>query len=478
MENYKLISLLESFDSSEYFYFKKFLVSPYHNEDEELLSLFQVLEKHLKSSKKILEKEKVWKEAFPNRSYDLVKMRLKFSYLLKLAERFLVTHSYLNNDEIQYNVRLGGILSKRDLPKHYAGIERKLEKNLEGNKLADTNQNESSFYIERLKHAHLSRLKKRKGENNLSTLHQKLDIFYLQEKLRFMIDALNVQRVRNVEIDVGISDEILKVLEQSDNLENKVLEIYHQFFKLLSDPDDEYLFFDLRQKMKNNYFRFQFEQVLVLYTILQNICIQQINSGKAIFLEKLFSVYEDILDIQLFTEKNAMTPWFYKNIITTGLLSGKFDWISNFIETYTDLLPEKERSNAYSYNLANLSFYKKEYHTTVEILNRVEFDDIVYDLGGRWLLVRAYYEMGEMMVLDSLLESFRLFLLRNKVMTQKNKKQYLNLIRFVQKLISIQPNDKNVLNKLKGKIEGQENVANKKWLLDKISEMLNANKVR
>lgn len=463
--------LLSTFSTKERFHFRKYLASPYHNEDKDLSLLFGFIEKNVLEKSKVPSQKDVIKKVFPNDAMTLKQLRLKMSYLLKLAERFLVIHA-LEEKEMDYEIRLANILNQRKLVKHYKASDRKILQWLNNEKNRGTEYSNYNFHYQLLKQNHIGDFSDRAGENNFSALHQSLDVYYIQEKLRHYFGALNFQRIRNVEIDVGISALMLDVVKDSVFLKTPSINIYYHAYLLL-EHTNENNFIQLRELLKNNYNQFLFSEIFDLYTLLQNICIQQINAGKSEYLNNLMDVYEDIMNVELFSQENNITPWFYKNIITAGLLTGKFDWISDFIEKHTVLLPENERENAYFYNLANLYFYKEEYSETIAILNQVTFTDVVYELDGRWLLIRAYYELDEFKSLDSLLSSFRLYLLRNKLITSSRKKQYLNLIRYVQKIIKMLPSEKNKIEKLKNKLSQEKNVPTKKWLLNKLSEMIN-----
>lgn len=467
----KLITLLKSLSSSERFHFRKFLKSPYHNEDKDLIHLYEILERQITKEKDDFNPEYLWKNLYPKEKLVKKKLRLKMSYLLRLAESFLVIHP-LSNKEIEYELKLSQELSQRKLYKHYAASERKINQWLTNPKNQKSDYAKFHFQYQNIRYDYIQNLEERSGNNNLSILHESLDTYYIIEKLRYHCAALNFQRVRNVDINTGLSKILVEHLEQSDYLNKPSVQTYYYAYLALEYHEDDAYFNQLRKAVRKNFAEFGFEEIFILYTFLQNICIQQVNAGQSDYLNKLVEVYNDIIQIRLFSDHNKITPWFYKNIITAGLLSSRFDWVNDFIETYSSLLPEAERNNAYTYNLANLHFYKKEYNETITILSQVYFDDIVYELDGRLLLLRSYYELTEWDSLDSLLLSFRLYLLRNKLITSSRKKQYLNLIRYVNKLIKIQKGDQKKLILLQEKLSKEEDVPTKKWLLEKINKLL------
>jgi hypothetical protein len=85
--------------------------------------------------------------------------------------------------------------------------------------------------------------------------------------------------------------------------------------------------------------------------------------------------------------------------------------------------------------------------------------------------LRTYYELGEFDALDSLLESFRIYLLRSKQITKETQSQYATIIRMIKKLSSINPTNKIKIKELEKKVIASTNNVAKEWLLEKVEEL-------
>ncbi|HFC00061.1 MAG TPA: hypothetical protein ENJ53_04570 [Phaeodactylibacter sp.] len=92
-------------------------------------------------------------------------------------------------------------------------------------------------------------------------------------------------------------------------------------------------------------------------------------------------------------------------------------------------------------------------------------------MGGRLMLLKTYYELKEFDALESLLDSYRIYLIRNKLISKKVRQQLMNGIRFTRKLASLAPYDKAGLQKVKNQIDSCKALAAKKWLLEKVAEL-------
>ena len=86
------------------------------------------------------------------------------------------------------------------------------------------------------------------------------------------------------------------------------------------------------------------------------------------------------------------------------------------------------------------------------------------------MLLKTYYELKEVNALDSLIDSFRIYLHRNKLISRDVRQQYMNVLRFVRKLPLEKTYDKESVQKLKGQIESCKALAAKQWLLEKVDE--------
>ncbi|MEO1714264.1 MAG: hypothetical protein AAFU60_13100, partial [Bacteroidota bacterium] len=80
-------------------------------------------------------------------------------------------------------------------------------------------------------------------------------------------------------------------------------------------------------------------------------------------------------------------------------------------------------------------------------------------------------ELNELLALDSLVDSFRIYLHRNKLISREVKQQYLNHLRFVKKLSAILPNDQATITKVRKQIDQCKSLAGRKWILEKMAAL-------
>ena len=113
-------------------------------------------------------------------------------------------------------------------------------------------------------------------------------------------------------------------------------------------------------------------------------------------------------------------------------------------------------------------FRLPDYDAAMSLLNQVDFDhDPLAQLNGRTMLLRIYYEKKYTDALESLLDSFSIFLRRQRNVGYQ-RAHFQNLIQFTRRLLALSPGDKGGAAALKTDIEHSKSVAEKEWLLEKV----------
>ncbi|MEO1438731.1 MAG: hypothetical protein AAFV80_24535, partial [Bacteroidota bacterium] len=296
--------------------------------------------------------------------------------------------------------------------------------------------------------------------------------FFLINKLKHYCNALNYKNVLNVEIPIGLIDTLLEKLDHSPYLKEPAILAYYQVMLTLKAPEQDQHFQDLCRALADHADRFPEQELRDLYIFAQNYCIKKINLGQQEYLRELFDLYQIMLETRIIFADNELPPTVYKNVITLGLRLEEYDLTESFIRDYDAFLPDTHRSNAEAYNLAKLHFHKQEYDQVIQFLRDLEYRDVYDAVDGRWLLAKTYYEMDEFGALDNLLDSFRLFLMRQKVISHANKTQYLKQVRYLKMLSKTLSADKKRLSNIREKIQTTSNQAEKAWFLEKVDELL------
>jgi hypothetical protein len=471
MNSSKLHEILKYFTKIERNRLRKFIVSPYFNRSEALVQLFDLVSTQLDSGT-ILEKEQVWQEINANTPFDDVRYRKYVSDLLKLIEDYFAQEVFEENPLYKANFLMTAA-GRRKLTKLYNKAIRTAER------ITETSENRSAehYYQRYISEKNLHVLKqfdqKRLDISNVETIAKNLDHFYMAEKLRLYCNILSRQYESSHKYSLLYIDEILHKIRTDKPAYKEVppVAIYFQISEALTDSEQESHYFDTRILLDQYGLSFPKDEAFELYTYAINYCVRKINKGNQKFLREYFELYRDLLKKGILLVDGELPTAHFKNIVIVGLRLGETKWTEQFIHEQNQFLPEHQRENAVSFNLAQLYFYKKDYNKVIETLRSVEYEDLSYNLNSKTFLLTTYYELDEIEPLYSLLDTFRVYLQRQKNITSRRRRSYLNLIRFVKRLTRIIPGEKKELAKIKADLEQTPDVVSASWLREKIAEL-------
>ena len=472
MHNNKLITILKHFDKSDFNHFGKYLASPYFNKSQQLTNFFNLIEKGIKSPKEtFLKKENIWVKLFPKQEYNDVRLRKLSSDLLKLIEDFLSQKIYDKN-KLQKAANLIESIGEKRIEKLYSSAIRIADNETKKYLFEDSDFFLKQYQIQKNYYEIIQHEFKHSQRHNLEEIDKNLDNFYFSEKIRYYCAALSQKQRGSHEYELSFESEILNLINFRKNNLTPAEAIYKQIYLTYIEGENVDHYFKLKQLLKEHGLKFHSVEAKTLYDSAINYCVKKNNQGLTHFLEELFDVYQDYLKKKLIYINGELDPFHFKNIVTAALRLGKFDWTEQFIQESKSKLPLSSRENAYSFNLARFHWYKKEHDKVISLLQEVEYEDIVYNLTAKAMLLATYYETNEIEPLYSLLESFRTYLNRKKELPERWKKNYSNLVKFTKRLMKIRRGDNTAIEKLKEDIKNTpDGIADVKWLLEKIAKL-------
>ncbi len=474
----KLTRLLASFSRPEMTRFRKYLVSPFFNENEHLVRLFDLVDVALSKVKPSKEEEvlnlgkkEVWEKLFDLAPYKDARLRRLCSDLTREAMRFLA-YTELERNPIDEQVYLLKVLNQSSLTKHFTGVVRQAGEYQKKEGFENSDYHFARYEIENQCQLH-SDIKATKGysPDNIGRGDYHLDCFYLINKLRHYSELLVWKNERAIDVELNLPPNFLKYVENSVYFDVPAIAIHYRMVRAFLNLDEEEHFFELKKLLGMHSSRFNKEELSSMYLTAQNYCAFQGNLGRLKFYKELFELYKILIEKDILLSNGEIAPGNYKNIITIGLKVDEPEWVEKFIKEYTDTLPKESQDNELSYNLAKVYFHQKKYGKVIEQLRDAEYSSLRYGFGGRLMLLETYYELREETALYSLIDSFRIFLHRNQAISRDVRQQYLNILRFIKKLAATSRYNKSGLPKVKKQIMDCKILGAKKWLLEKVAEL-------
>ncbi len=470
----KLEALLASLNVPARNRFRKFLASPYFNEQQELSALLEVLLEPIPAT----DKAQVWQKIFGDKPYQDGQMRRLISALITQLLDFLAIEQ-CRRKSVRARAELLDTLHHPRFALHFASIMRQIQTEQEKSVQQDADFHFHQYLIERQWYRQME-LSERSPDmmTKLNDAGFHLDCFFLSQKLQFYCDFLGYKDF--LSIDTKYDTLSFATIENNctpRHLAVPAIRIYYLIAQMLMHPAQETFYYDAKYAINEYAACFKKAEAKSFYIHLINYCIhKKINIGETRFFQELFSVYQALLDKGiLLDDEGVLEPQHYKLIVSVGLQIQAFEWVEQFIQTHTRALPPDAQDNALTYNLAKVYFQQGYYTKVITLLQEVEYESLDYALGAKLMLLKTYYELNEFLALDSMIDSFRIYLMRNKLISKEVRRQYLNVLRFVRKLSTIILGNREAIIQIRRDIDACKMLADKNWILSKLQELEEAN---
>lgn len=463
--------------------FKEFSMSPYHFKHDETRSLIAYLSAiYPNFNSKNCDRKIIYRKLFPKKAHDQQKLALLFTYTMRLLEDFLVEEQ-LKDEDNHRKLLLLKKLRKLEKDKTYFNLYKKYSEHLENLPYRDVDHYRFKYQLSSEVSAHPKDQSKKDKEYILQVKQNNLDVYFMSEKLRDICEMHVRSQLLKLDYDPGLAIDLVHALGPVIDQYSDVPSIYfyyHLYELIVNDKEENYSL--LSQSIRDFQNSFRRSELQRIYDFLRNYCLLKTNQGHKQYLQEVFLLYKEELESGLlFDEDGILAEWHYKNIITAGINLGEMGWVKSFIEEYKDFLHPDLMENAYSYNLANFYFANEEFDKAQDLLMDVEYTDIRYSLNAKMLLLRLFYEKDEYDALQSLLESFRLFVKRNKQISEERYKGYYNLIKFARRVYNVRnhvgysDNKKvvRILKRIEEELGRTSNIFYRSWLQSKIEDVKN-----
>jgi hypothetical protein len=475
MKERKSIYILRLLEANEISRLRKFLQSPYFNLKEEMIAFLDVAKEFIGDGKAevFIDNEIFWSKIFEG-PYDDLKFRKLNSDFNHLVEEFLIQEEF-ESDKQNRNLLKIRALSRRGGEKMYESLKQDVEF---GRKI-DPNRNANYYlHIYNIEKSIFKLIpdeerKKDFKDINIDKISENLDIYFIAEKLKYYSDILSWNQIYNISLNMRGIEIVMKLANNPLFRDVPVIAIFMKIIMIKTHEENEEHYFDLKNLIDQHLYLFPKNEAKEIIDQALNYTINKVNKGFTKYTHESLDLYKKALNDELLIVNGKLDISDYRNITAVALKSGDITWVEHFIEDYKKNLEERSKDNAFYFSLARLETYKKNYNKVIEYLNNINYDDIWYNLNGRSLLIAAYFELNEFDALESLFQSYKTYINREKLLLKHRKKNYLDFITYTSKLMKLTKYDQDKLKKLKHELLDTPGVVNKPWLLEKIDALLN-----
>lgn len=460
----KLVRIYISLNSEELRQLNKWIVSPIANVHEDVRKLIAFLASRRSISTTTLQKSRAFFYLYPQtKQYDDLRLRHVMSLCTQTLEDFLA-YAYFVRNRNEQQIALAKSLQQHQLldQAHLALQKIKIKQKLQAKQDALYYQEVIQLEIEQFK---LLSQHSRDQSFNIQAISDAIHHYAAAEILKYACISITHQNISNVQYSFVLLPFILEQIESDKLSVTPAIEVYYYAYKTLTNTNDNSYFKRCVDAVYKHESCFTEHELKDIFLLCINHCIKKLNSSELLYAETAYRLYLHSLDKKYLLDNNELSRFTFTNVVFIGLKLMDFKGVENFIEAYGEYLNESMRENTISFNKARLYFTQKNYRKTMPILLSIEYSDTLWNLAAKFMLVKIYFETKEYEALVGLLNTFKVYLFRQKKIGY-HKERYKNIIRFSEKLYAHIDVSKAKKLRLKNEIQEASDLPDKEWFLE------------
>ncbi len=467
MKDSTLVKLCRNLSKTDFKKLRKVVRSPYFNQREDVISLFDYLETNLEKGGERLERERVFQKIFPaGQPFDMQLLRYSASFLLNTIREWLAVEE-MRADGSKEQVYVQRALKKlgaeelrlRELPDALARHE--------GGARRDAVHFRQHFQL--LFDEYDAELKQnRANEHRLGPVIQAMTVSNVSALLSMGCTVRAAQNFSGKNMELPLLDAAIGYVEAGNFREVPAVMGWFHTLRCLESSENEADFLALKDILLTTKNQFSTSEFGDLHLAAINFCIRRANQGRKDFLQGAFELYKSGFKSGALLAYGRLSKYTYKNAANLGIQLGEYDWVDGFLTDFKPYLPQGDRENLFSLSLAKASFQQKKYDDALLLLQEVALaEEPLYNLDARRMLVRIFYEQGSFDALDSQLDSYSAYLRRHKEVGYY-RENHLHFIGWIRKLMRADLRNAAAKGRLREKLAGEKSVLEKDWLLEQL----------
>ncbi len=326
--------------------------------------------------------------------------------------------------------------------------------------------------------------------NNLDILNY-FSIYAILVKLNEYCSLVNINKYQLSQIESSLIENTIAEIDNNNYQRIPSVNIYLTTIKMLTVLNGENYYFDLKKLLTQYENKLSKEELKYIFTISSNYYNDKIQKSSTEKFKEIFFWNKKIYDKKL----HGNHPQHIKNIVTSGLKVGEYDWVQRIIEEQKENKQLLFSDLLYDFNMSAFYLYKGNYIEALEYLKKIEGFKIVQTMNHKSLLIsimldyktlfiRLLYTKDEVINQNKALNfanfhlSFKKFLQFHKAEINDFSK-YINFIDVAHQLYSCKENigyvpkekSRTQIQKIEKEINKTTLLHHQSWLLERLAEL-------
>lgn len=482
MRPFLCIELLNTFSKKELDSLSEIASCQYFNTDKYVIKLLETLKKSVLGKRTFTPdvQVSVYKKVFsvlPTSKKTLNKkekgiLNVKMNVLTRLAEKFLSIQTLEQDESYKCDLLYNKLLERKQFwlfNRHIAKDKKLLTK-----KTKKEDYYKHFYKLEKTIFDYLHLDGKLVKKDNIPDIDYALDVNYILRKLSLYAAALSLKNASaQKKYNFSTINAIGPLLDLPQYAQNTHIALSRLSYELMETQSSE-VYLDLLESLDKFADSVPTLAQKNYYSVATSFCAGRIRKGELDYTQDMFDLHKVMHKKNLLIENGVMPIRILKNMITMGCQTENFEWSEEILEYYYPFIRENVRESVYQYNMGMIAFHQKKYDKAHDKFIQVNKVDIAYDINVRVLILKCLYEK-EKEYDEYTMQSFRSadkFFRTNKILTEQNKKGYINFINILINLYNIRHGDTKVsIDDIAEKLTQQALNSDKRWLLAKIEEL-------
>ncbi len=490
----KIVLLLRKFSKRDAVRFREYVRSSYFNSKKKLIQFYDELSRHAPDfDEKRINKKAIYSKLYPASLFNPQVYKNLSSELYSLARDF-VALQYFSRQSITIDLSLLKGLEQMEADELY-----KTELKTIKNKLSKLRFHDFlSFYKFDLavieKSFFYNRGNFRKGNDVGTTESDELLKFYLINLFRQRFDFeisrlnLNIQYGENAAMhhmqsimEKGTLEETVRFMCENKTKNHEIIAMFYYILMSLINILDDDCFNKAKELAFTSMRKFDRPMRFIITSSLLTVCTFKINRrGSKQDYKNAFEIINFQLKRKIYREtpESHITATEFRSYFMIGLNLKEYEWLKSFLRKYISEVAPLQSQSLENLLKGMLMFHEKEYDKALQFLNNVSFDLFIYKLDVKKLQLLIYYDQGHIENALSSISAYREFLSTNRFVTEETKKNNLNLLHHVSKLIKLKAAfDETDLRVLESELQQAPYMLYKSWFEEKIEDLKTENKI-
>lgn len=464
--------------------FGKFIHSPFHNESEKMIKLYNFIKKYFPEfNDKNFTKENIYHELYGDGEYEDKKIRDRCSDMLKLAEEYLAILE-LKSDPYSFRKFSLDQFSQRRLQVHFDHKYNEIEKVL---KTRNTTEDIEFFFQEFMLfsttnafYQHENSLGKRK--NFFEDVGIEIEMFlryFVMQMLKYYAFANHTKGLINVKFNYEFYEPVMEYLDKQNLDKYPLVKAFKILLSIHKNWNDENLYYQLKELYLNNYKSFKENDKIIIITELFNYAQIKNMAANPKFTNERFEIVKLQIEHEAYPKQNGwMQREQYIAVINVASNAREFKWMERFINEYTIKIVPEFREDTYYWGKSLLYYSQKKYDEALSDITKAKSIDYIYYLNIKTLLLKILFELQEFERILTVIDSFKHFLNSNSYIPPHLKNRNLNHLNFFHKITMLSMNnerDEFKILKLLKEIKNcpPQELSGLQWLLEKALNLKN-----